>query len=864
MEWASYIKSELTKPNSLHNLKIKFDNDDSNIGIPAIITVSIDLLNRFFVTGEKHIVMVFPEKIKSSFLMVILKIISDISKGKIENTYNIGSFQKGEKLKCKNCVVEFDRIEEEDGVTRLFIRDSECTVGIPIDRAPFFQLTETNRRLSKHTEFNKAKKEIMQEKAAMSEDKKLISLLIDYKTHFNNTIFYVTPIGKTKDLLSTACLNDSNVRDLLLIGQSDIEGNVEIINKGQLTGDPLIVLAQDLYAVNEAIEKESDVKLLLIDVSNMNLINNQLDVLDELRRKDFSIVGITDTVNSFELDLLEQRGFYIWRWDEESISDDLYADPQKQLDKKVANCAKQKIKYIVCDCKEVDEAIALLYKNRKTVSDAMGKIQDVNDRLFSVAFICLRAIISLSSDEYRELNISLESCKVQLEAIKRFVSDELYKDFMKVINNLKNVCEVEYVFPKITALKERLLCNAFENVCILIPDKADKYKYQQYWRNWCRQESINTAIYFMRLEEYLNTENINCDITVVYGWINRDKMRQILFGYKTSDYLVFLYDCEQRWKTQHSSSWGWTLHKGNKRRVIEKAMSNVQVDTARFIETGDTVIVQQDELDEINMMLHENKYRQYLSAGGDGSIDEVIETIPINFCGGSFAFYKTTHKLVTVSDIVLKGKNSIKTLFPAEIEVGDFICVREASRDLIKIMADSILKNSGKSEMRTLAMKWKDALETESHSSSSKDIYKKLRNVGCKKNWFTFINWMKNEDLITPNDKNDLLFIASITKDTVLLEHIDDIYEAGKEVKRAHVQAGMNLSVLLKRQIAEKLQELEEVDPYNILEPITLYLEDVGSVKILKVINIGKEMLVDAANVNHLINESHGEQIWPE
>jgi hypothetical protein len=93
-------------------------------------------------------------------------------------------------------------------------------------------------------------------------------------------------------LLSTAYVNESIVEDLLMVGQSDIEGNVEIINKGQLSGDPLIVLAQDLYSVNEAIKKESDVKLLLIDVSNNNLINHQLDVLDELAKKDFPIVGI--------------------------------------------------------------------------------------------------------------------------------------------------------------------------------------------------------------------------------------------------------------------------------------------------------------------------------------------------------------------------------------------------------------------------------------------------------------------------------------------------------------------------------------------------------------------------------------------
>lgn len=855
MEWTSYVKNELTKPNSLHNLTITFGDKNRSIGMPPIITVSVNLLNRFLSTGEKHIVMVFPEKIKSSFLLSVIKIISDISEGKIEKTYNPASFQKGQKLKCKNCVVEFECVEEKNGVTMLWVRDSDCTVGIPIELAPFFQLTETNRRLSKDAEFSIVKKQIRKEKVAMSEDQKLTSMLIDYKTHFNNTVFNVTPIGKAKDLLSTVCLNGTSVKDLLLVGQSDIEGNVEIINKGQLTGEPAIIMTPDLYAVNEAIKKDSDVKLLLIDVSNANLINNQLDALDELRRKDFPIVCLTDTANSFELGLLEQRGFYIWRWDEESISDDMFIDPQKQIDQKVENCAKQRIEYLNCESKEISDALARLYSNRQTISEATGNVPVVYDKLFSTVFIFLRSIVALSSDERRELRTNLESCKAQLEAVKRFISNELYKDLFEVISNLELVLRQEYIFPKITALKKKLLCDSYESICIVIHDKADKEKHQQYWDDYCRQENLNTVVHVMRQEEYFDSESINCDITIICGWINKDRMRRILYGYKTLGYLVLLYDYEQRWKKPHTNDWKRTLHKGNKRRVIEKALSTDQIDTTRFIEVADTDIVQQDELDEINMILRENKYRRYLAGGGNRNIDEVVEAIPVNYVGGCFAFYKSTHKIVSVADIVLKDKNEIKMLLPAELEIGDFIVVREAQRDLVKEMADNILASNEKIEMRDLAKKWKDSLEIESIFSSFEEIYRKLQAEGCKKNWFTVRQWMKNEDIIAPQDKNDLRFIAKATEDAVLLERIDDIYEAGKQVKRAHVQAGRNLSLLLKRQIADKLQELGKIDPYNIWEPITLYLDGIGNVKILKVIDIGKKMLVDATNVNRLIDE---------
>ena len=863
LNWTSYVKSQLDESNFLSNLKITHSNNaNESLSVPPIVRLSIDLMNRLFDADASHVAVVFPEKTQTMLLLAIFKVISDIMSGEAERTYDPSSFKKGQKLKCKNCVVEFDRVDEWDGKTRIYIRTADtkqatnCYIGMPMDIAPFFQFTDTKRPLSNDKVFSTMKVELRKQKAAMSDSQKLVSMLIDYKTHINNTIFYVGPTGKARDLLSELQIDNIALKDSLLIGQADMEGNIDIIiNKGQLSGNPEIVLASDLYAVSEAIKRDTDVKLLLVDVSNPNTLDSQLDVLDELRKKSFPIICLTDTVNSFDLDVLEQREFAIWRWDNESISRDMYETSNSLINHKIRNCAEQNIEFLKCESEEVTITLSTLYKHRRMIDDTSQNMLGIYDSLFSFAFIALRSIVELREDEQSKILETLALSRAKLQREKRFVSEEMFDDFERVILCFEGFFDKNCVFPKVKALKEKLRLEQYKTVCIVISDRADKEYYLRFWNGYCARNSSVIQIVVMRKTEYCNCESVHCEVTVVCGWFNNSSMKRILYSYNTQKYLVLLYDYELRWKDPHLKSWNKILHKGNKRKIVEKILSHKKIDLAMFRTDNPTQIAQPDELDNIELILRENRYRKYMSDGGSKAIGEVVEALPVNYVGGSFAFYKTSHKLLSVTEIVLEEKNEIKMMIPTELKIGDFIVVREAQQDLIRELADTILKNNGKEDARKLAKKWLDALNMENVFSSFEEIYTKLRDAGCTKNQFTIRQWMKNEDIIAPHDKDDLVYIAKATEDAVLLEKMDAVYEAGREVKRAHIHAGRTLSLLLNSHIAKRLQELGEIDPYNIWEPITLQLDDIGTVKVLKVIDIGTVMMVDSSTINRLIDE---------
>lgn len=84
---------------------------------------------------------------------------------------------------------------------------------------------------------------------------------------------------------------------------------------------------------------------------------------------------------------------------------------------------------------------------------------------------------------------------------------------------------------------------------------------------------------------------------------------------------------------------------------------------------------------------------------------------------------------------------------------------------------------------------------------------------------------------------------------------LDQVHEAAQIVRNAHIQAGRALSIQLRNRIVEALNEYGDIDPFNIWEPIEMQVDGVGTVRILKIIDIGTPVVVDIADTNRLIEE---------
>lgn len=860
MEWQHYVSQLLANTAKFDGINLSLDDSETVLEVPPIIKASILMLDKMLEHQGPFNILVFPERIQSIFIFTIVKLLYNISEGRIDHGYDPSSFKKGDRLRFEGTVVEFDSIEEGNDGSRMKIHLAEgLTVSAPVEFFPLFQHTYTKKKLSTNKQFVEARKSAAKKLEQMSSDQKYVKLLADHKTHMESSIVNMTSIINAKQLINGCKLCGQSIKDAVLIGQADFEGNVKNIGTGQLGGIPAIVLASDLYAISELAGKGHPIQSIIIDGSNANALSSQLPELDKLLRCGVPITCVTDVVNSFDLQPFLERGFNLWRWDETSITDKLYDVSPLSSDRKTKYCAKRKVDYIVTDGNEISTAIRLLYTHRKESQAASAQMLKLFDKLFSLAFIALHETVPFDSNECIQTRESLEVCDQLLSAEKPYLPPATYDDYKSIIDYMKEVFSHGYVLPKHEALANRLLSAGLRKVALVVPERSEKSRIQRYWQKWCADVGLMTQIEVLYPAEYYNAACDKFSATIVVGWLKRAIMRKTLYSFITQTYIVLLYDYEKRWKNYDSSKWNAALNSEANRKVVEKSFTSdgLSVSSSRFVSAAHEApeIPETDELAEIETVLRENKYRQYVAGGGKKTESETVEAIPVNYVGGYLAFYRTGHKIISASNIIENDADKIETKYPTELKMGDFVVVREVDRDLVKEMADIILERSQMADKRSIASKWKEALEIESLFYSPEQIYEHLQHAGCTRSFAAVRSWIMDEDMIAPQSKQDLESIAAITENDVLKEMMDQVYNAGQIVKTAHMQAGRTLSLLLRNRVVEALKDYGDIDPFNIWEPIEMTVDGIGMVRILKIIDIGAPIVVDITDTNRLIDE---------
>lgn len=859
MEWSDYLEKLIEDENDFDRITLSLDGGANVIAVPPIIRASILMLDKMLEKQGKRQVIVFPEKTQSTFIFSIAYLLHNIIDGKIKQKYEPHSFAPGEKLKIGNAVVEFVCFEFHEGKEHIKIRlGDNSTVSMALTKAPILQKTDTSRKLSPYKTYAKEIKKVREQCRHMERDGSPLTVLTEYKTHMISSVYSVTPVAPVKEKITDCYLCGTKLTQFLMLSTVDYEGKMQSIGAGQAAGIPAMVYATDLYAVNIALENNPLPQSVLIDASNMNNIAGQLDELDDLIRRNIPIICLTDTMNSFELDLLKQREFNIWRWDADSITERLYDVSAIPMDQKVKFCANQKINYIKVDGHEISAAIQKISAHRRETQDASAKIMKVYSRLYNLSFTALHSVIPFCATEINLAKKSLEECKRFLYEEKSFIKEQLYEDYCAAVDDLNRVYSNGFNLSKVPALTEFFKIHRHTRICIIVSERTNKKATLDYWQHWIMKSYSYINITVLFPGEYYAAVNLQYDFVIVVGWLKRAIMRKIIYSFNTQTYVVLLYDYENQWQRYTVGKWKKALKVSDNEEIMKKSFSakNFDVSSSRYTKMPEATVElacsSEDDQEDIELVLRENTFRRYINGNSKA---ETVNAIPISYVGGYVAFYRVGHKLISATSIIVDNGKDIKTILPIDLKVGDFIVVREADKDIIRDLADILLENSGMSYLRPIAGKWREVMEIEMLFTSINEFYQKLVNVGCTKGLATVKRWVEDNEIIAPQQKEDLEYIAEVTQSDLLKEMMDDIYNAAQEVKRAHIKAGRILSQQLQKNLAEELKNYGKIDPFNFWEPIEMEIEGIGSIKVLKVIDVGNAVMVDAADTNRLIDE---------
>lgn len=864
MEWEQYVQSVLNEEKCLDNISILLD--ETEITLPSIVRASVFMLEKMIQNQGKNNLFVFPDGEQIPFLFMMAKLVFNIYSGKIENQYLPEEFVPGQILKLGNCVMEFLGVGEEppfEGKKRIYLKFADCNKhSCPIETAPFFQKSDTKKKLSKLRSYQKEKRSIDEERCIHAN---YLQDLKETKTHIKKTVFYVASVANSQNFAYKMLINGAPFLEYFLVALTDHNGEMKKL-KGKYIGVPALSLASQIDYVNEAISNGAKAQSVIINLTECDA-ERQLPALDDLLQYKIPILCITDTANSFNLKYLEDRNFNIWRWDEDSISESVRSNARVRFAQKIEKCMKAKVNYHSLSSPEISNSFSILYHYNRIIDNESAKLNTIFRKLLTLSYSMLRNIRESEIGEKQRFSETLEFCKISLEKEKFFIDENIYEDFGKVIINFKEVIRNMNFYPKTEAIYQLLINKRLDSFYLICANNDSIQAVQEYWTKRLAKSGYRPNVMVMYAKDFLKLDKYNSDVAIISGWLSASMLRKIIYGYLVEEIHIYTYECEERWKRAHTKSWKIGLNNKNNRIIAEKSFSNQSIrvhENAKVIEMTDAEQSVLCEKDDFDLIMQENRYRQYISKSGQVQ-EGIVNAKPAGFVGGEFALYTNGHKLLVASKIIAQIDDKIERKEVEELVIGDFIVVRESSKDIIREVADRILEVSNKLYLRKIAAFWKEALCIEFALSSVEDIYKALRDLGCTRNIQTVRNWILSEDIIIPQDKEDLVFIAQMTQDTVLLEKIDEIFDAGTLIKNAHIKAGRILSKRLTEGIAKKLLSGERIDPYNIWESIELNLEEVGSVKILKVIDLGQEWIpVSVNDANKILAEEKENILWQE
>lgn len=340
------------------------------------------------------------------------------------------------------------------------------------------------------------------------------------------------------------------------------------------------------------------------------------------------ILCATDTANSFTLSELTKRGFTLWRWDASSLSFDLLHGTTSLSEKRIIACLNQKIEYALASDNRVNDVWSFISKHRRESEEQSSGFLKMFGKLTGLAFDVLHQVIPFCNAEIEIAQNSLSNCEALLKEEKGYITEELFKDMALVIEHLREIFGASNFTKKIEFLENWFRITKRQKICIIVANGVNKRLVDEYWQNISKYYGSRNEITVYYPSEYLKHPFPLHGLTVVTGWLGSTAMRKILHSYKTEQYLVIMYGCEQRWQKSLTAAWNREKNQKDNDRIIKQYLSSAEktVNLPDIHELCADLSEAEDELTEIEKTIQANRIRQYTGTGSSGTIrDELVQ-----------------------------------------------------------------------------------------------------------------------------------------------------------------------------------------------------------------------------------------------
>jgi len=303
------------------------------------------------------------------------------------------------------------------------------------------------------------------------------------------------------------------------------------------------------------------------------------------------------------------------------------------------------------------------------------------------------------------------------------------------------------------------------------------------------------------------------DRLILVSWLGAAAMTDVVEKLAAPRITLLGYSFERRWLTQ------WTQRADG----YSSSPRMMPAEKARLIGCGDAQSWPSAPATEVpeasepqarsDEDIHRFEERLRSARKGTASIpSEAPDSIPsyyVSFVGECYAFLTETHRIVVVSDLVsgnFRQQQRLPERTISQLKQGDFVVFPESgAKELIREKADQLLGTEAP-RLRKAARLWKEALWA--CGIGHEEFLREARDLGRPRHPMTIRHWFAETSQIGPGLGNedlseDLELIALVTDYTPLKQGIQETIAAIKELRSAHLSAGMRIRDALIRRLPE-------------------------------------------------------------
>lgn len=853
ISWHNYIVNTLNESHELYD-NLSFENEPS---LPLIIKACKHIQSKII---EKHqnTLFVIPEAGLSSCILAVINAISCILSGKNKGVItNLENFEPNTKIRALGCTVLFKGVEiGKDGEKRVRLsyknKDSDRLYKSPYN-LPVFQKSEG--KLTSAENWDKHyKKWNVEESSNENDTNSLLTELKNKKSFLDGSVIYICNIQKTKSILAGANIGDQDLRDILVIKYLMKDGDTKVL-KGVVSGIPPLLLASNINQVLDLIQSGANILRVIIDYSQKS--DSFIERLKTILRHDIPITIFMTPSDAIDNTLaLSNLGFKIWKWDKYATVDLMYKG-QYPIEKSIGNVWKGSVKFIPCSAPEITKAfeIANKYKVLADNDELPDQICSIYSDYVGLLYDLMRAINPANDSTFNLIKKKLTDSSNILKTSK--ISDEMITDMDQIAQIIISVAD-SMSTAKGQYIENTILQNKNSNLLLIMPARIHRQDVIDYYRSFCLTKNIYPKIHILQPKE-LNKliEQDSNFIVIVPAWLDKKTMKDIILSYHFSDIRILITEYEAKWASSSIRFWNRELNDCCNKEIIDTYISTDEIlvdgscfsgkdilDKIPLFETTTSEIISNEpnnssDISDIEQYFRSLRYRKYRSHSSSNTVEAITEALPVEYTDNKISFYIPDHELI----VCMEYNETIQIIkkTASNLNPGDAVAMRKDNNDLIKTVADIVLKEQNEENARELASYFQDILLKKVSNIAS--FYRKLNEAGYNISYAAVLSWINKDEFIGVQEKEALYAVAEVLNSDYLKTNAEKIFNAAELVKNAHRQAGRALSKFLNDYLQK--QKLERI-------PTTLSTAEYGEIEFHIVDNIGNLLTIERSRLNHI------------